>query len=48
MLGETMGVLACCELGDYEAMKAYLERTMRLARQLKARRFEAQTMEFEA
>jgi class 3 adenylate cyclase/tetratricopeptide (TPR) repeat protein len=48
MLGETMGVVACCELGEYEAMKAYLERTMRLARQLKARRFEAQTMEMEA
>ena len=46
MLGEIMGFTACCEVGEHEAMKPYLERAMRLARQLKARRFEAQNMEF--
>jgi class 3 adenylate cyclase/tetratricopeptide (TPR) repeat protein len=48
MLGETMGVFACYELGEHEAMKPYVERTMRLARQLKARRFEAQAIEMQA
>jgi tetratricopeptide (TPR) repeat protein len=38
LLGETMGVFACY----------YLERTMRLARQLGARRFEAQALEMQA
>jgi hypothetical protein len=40
LLGETMGVYACYELGDYDAMKGYRDRKMRLARQLGARRFE--------
>jgi class 3 adenylate cyclase/tetratricopeptide (TPR) repeat protein len=48
LLGETMGVIACCELADYDAMKAYQERVMRLARQLGARRFEAQGLEMQA
>lgn len=48
LLGEMMGAFACCELGEHDAMKAYLERSMRLARQLKARRFEAQAMEMQA
>ena len=48
LLGETMGVFACYELADYDAMKAYLARVMRLARQLGARRFEAQGLEMEA
>jgi len=48
LLGETAGVFACYELADYEAMKAYLARVMRLARQLGARRFEAQAFEMEA
>jgi tetratricopeptide (TPR) repeat protein len=48
MLGETMGVFACYELGEIEEMKPYLERMMRLARQLKARRFEAQAIEMRA
>jgi class 3 adenylate cyclase/tetratricopeptide (TPR) repeat protein len=48
MLGETMGVFACYELGEHEEMKPYLERMMRLARQLKARRFEAQAIEMRA
>jgi tetratricopeptide (TPR) repeat protein len=48
LLGETMGVFACYELADYDAMKAYQERGMRLARQLGARRFEAQGLEMEA
>src|SRR5262249_3251008 len=48
LLGETAGAFACYELADYEAMKAYLLRVMRLARQLGARRFEAQGLEMEA
>ena len=45
MLGEFMGVFACHELGEIESMKGYLERALRLARQLNARRFEAQALE---
>ncbi|HEV3190571.1 MAG TPA: AAA family ATPase, partial [Polyangiaceae bacterium] len=48
MLGETMGAFACYELGDFNLMQGYLERTMRLARQLGARRFEAQALEMQA
>jgi class 3 adenylate cyclase/tetratricopeptide (TPR) repeat protein len=48
LLGETMGVFASHELGDFVAMDAYLDRTMRLARQLGARRFEAQGLEMKA
>jgi hypothetical protein len=48
LLGETMGVFACYELADYDAMKGYLDRVMRLARQLGARRFEAQGLEMQA
>jgi hypothetical protein len=48
LLGETMGVFACSELADYDEMKAHLDRVMRLARQLGARRFEAQGLEMEA
>jgi class 3 adenylate cyclase/tetratricopeptide (TPR) repeat protein len=48
LLGETMGVFACYELGEYDAMKSHLEPAMRLARQLGARRFEAQGLEMQA
>jgi hypothetical protein len=48
MLGETMGVFACYELGEYDAMKGHLERGTRLARHLGARRFEAQCLEMQA
>ena len=48
LLGETMGVFATYELGDFESMENYLARTMRLARQLGARRFEAQALEMKA
>jgi class 3 adenylate cyclase/tetratricopeptide (TPR) repeat protein len=48
LLGETLGVFACYEHGDYDLMQAYLDRTMRLARQLGARRFEAQGIEMRA
>jgi class 3 adenylate cyclase/tetratricopeptide (TPR) repeat protein len=48
LLGETMGVFATYELGDFESMEGYLTRTMRLARQLGARRFEAQALELKA
>ena len=43
-----MGAFACYELGDFDLMQGYLERTMRLARQLGARRFEAQGLEMQA
>ena len=45
MLGETIGVFACYELGAYDEMKIHLERETRLVRQLGARRFEAQNAE---
>jgi len=48
LLGETMGIFACYELGDYDAMSGHLDRAMRLARQLGARRFEAQNLEMQA
>ncbi|MFI4986060.1 MAG: adenylate/guanylate cyclase domain-containing protein [Alphaproteobacteria bacterium] len=48
MLGETIGVYACYELGTYDAMKIHLEREMQLIRQLGARRFEAQNLEMQA
>ena len=48
LLGETMGVIASYELADFVAMRKYLDRKMRLVRQLGARRFEVQTLEFEA
>ena len=48
LLGETMGVSACYELGNFELVKDYLERVMRLSRQLKAQRFEAQALEMQA
>jgi hypothetical protein len=47
MLGETIGVFACYELGDYAPMQVHLEREMRLIRQLGARRFEAQNLEMQ-
>jgi hypothetical protein len=48
LLGENMGVFATYELGDFESMESYLTRTMKLAHQLGARRFEAQTLEMKA
>ena len=48
MLGETIGVFSCYELGAYEQMQIHLEREMRLIRQLGARRFEAQNLEMQA
>jgi tetratricopeptide (TPR) repeat protein len=48
MLGEFMGAFACCELGEYDDMKGYLERSLRIARHLNARRFEAQALEKQA
>ena len=46
LLGHTMGAMACCELGEHDATDVYLERVIRLARALGARRFEAQALEF--
>jgi class 3 adenylate cyclase/tetratricopeptide (TPR) repeat protein len=48
MLGETMGVHACYELGAYDAMKVHLEREMSLIRRLGTRRFEAMNLEMHA
>jgi hypothetical protein len=48
MLGETIGVFACYELGAYDEMKLHLDRELRLVRQLGARRFEAQNLEMRA
>jgi hypothetical protein len=48
LLGETLGAFACYELADFDLMQGYLDRTMRLARQLGARRFEAQGIEMQA
>jgi class 3 adenylate cyclase/tetratricopeptide (TPR) repeat protein len=45
LLGETIGVFACYELGAYDEMTTHLERETRLIRQLGARRFEAQNAE---
>lgn len=47
LLGEAMGVYACYELGDFDAMASHLDRTMLLSRQLGARRFEAQGFEMQ-
>jgi hypothetical protein len=48
LLGETMGMFATYELGDFASMEGYLARTMNLTRQLGARRFEAQALEMKA
>ena len=48
MLGENLGVYATYELGDFKSMEGYLTRTMLLARQLGARRFEAGALEMKA
>jgi tetratricopeptide (TPR) repeat protein len=48
MLGEFMGAFACGEVGEIGPMHGYLERALRLARQLNARRFEAQALEKQA
>jgi class 3 adenylate cyclase/tetratricopeptide (TPR) repeat protein len=48
LLGESARVFACYELADYSAMEGYLDRVMWLARQLGARRFEAQALEMQA
>jgi class 3 adenylate cyclase/tetratricopeptide (TPR) repeat protein len=48
LIAEFAGAYACHELGEYGAMKDYLERAMRLARQLGARRFEALALQMQA
>jgi class 3 adenylate cyclase/tetratricopeptide (TPR) repeat protein len=45
LLGETLGVFACYELGDLPAARVHLEQEQRVIRQLGARRFEAQNVE---
>jgi class 3 adenylate cyclase/tetratricopeptide (TPR) repeat protein len=48
MLGELTCSFASYEMGEYDAMSSYLERSMRLAQQLGARRFEVQCLEMRA
>ena len=47
MLGETMGMLACVELGRFEDALQHVERSRRLAQRLGAHRFEMQNLEIE-
>ncbi len=47
MLSEFLRVFACCEVGDYDGMSECLDRSLRIARQLGARRFEAQGLEMQ-
>ncbi|MGF6805704.1 class 3 adenylate cyclase/tetratricopeptide (TPR) repeat protein [Paraburkholderia sp. Clong3] len=47
LLGETLGVFACQELGDAQAASKHLVQEMRVIRQLGARRFEAQNLEMQ-
>jgi tetratricopeptide (TPR) repeat protein len=47
LLSEVLGVFARCEVGDYDGMSLCLDRSLRLARQLGARRFEAQGLEMQ-
>ncbi|MEM5310210.1 adenylate/guanylate cyclase domain-containing protein [Paraburkholderia sp. JHI869] len=47
LLGETLGVFACYELGDMPATRVHLEQERRVIRQLGARRFEAQNVEMQ-
>ncbi|WP_028222870.1 adenylate/guanylate cyclase domain-containing protein [Paraburkholderia oxyphila] len=48
LLCETLGVFACCELGDAQGARVHLEQEMRVIRQLGARRFEVQNREMQA
>ena len=48
MLGNFRCAIACCDLGEYEPARGHIERALRLARQLNARRFEASAMELQA
>jgi hypothetical protein len=45
LLGEVLGAFARSEVGDYDGMSICIDRSLRLARQLGARRFEAQGLE---
>ncbi len=47
MLGETMAVFACVEMGDFTQAATHLAREMQLIRRLGARRFEAQNIEMQ-
>ncbi|WP_321934682.1 adenylate/guanylate cyclase domain-containing protein [Paraburkholderia sp. J8-2] len=47
LLGETLGVFSCYELGDMQAMQVHLDLERRVIRQLGARRFEAQNVEMQ-
>ncbi|RQH07139.1 adenylate/guanylate cyclase domain-containing protein [Paraburkholderia dinghuensis] len=47
LLGETLGVFVCYEIGDEQAARVHLAQGVRLIRQLGARRFEAQNLEMQ-
>ncbi|MEX3859126.1 adenylate/guanylate cyclase domain-containing protein [Paraburkholderia sp. BR10923] len=47
LLGETLGVFACQELGDVQAASKHLAQELRVIRQLGARRFQAQNLEMQ-
>ena len=47
LLGETLGVFACYELGEMQAARVHLEQERRVIRQLGARRFEVQNLEMQ-
>ena len=48
LTGESLRAHACYEHGDFDLVQGYLDRMMRLARQLGARRFEAGALELQA
>jgi hypothetical protein len=48
LIGEALGAFACYEHGDFDLVQGYLDRMMRLVRQLGVRRFEAGVFELQA
>ena len=48
LTGESLRAHACYEHGDFDLVQGYLDRMMRLTRQLGARRFEAGALELQA
>ena len=48
LTGESLRAHACFEHGDFDLVQGYLDRMMRLVRQLGARRFEAGALELQA
>jgi hypothetical protein len=48
LISEALGAFACLEHGDFDLVQGYLDRMVRLARQLGARRHEASVLELQA